>query len=186
MKNKLQANFEIIRLYDEGVLPPQVIKVGILPFVRQPEGIKIMAMKPLAENEVLGKPQFQIAKGTRRINISGEWCDMRLDDLHYADESFHETLLATALREGNEEIGLKQENIRSMFDLGGFTFISASKGIQKPMHLFAAEIIDTENFGHYEATTDEVRWFTEEEFVHHGRPDHVAIIRQVMQRLEKL
>lgn len=186
MKNKLQTNFEIIRLHEAGSAPPPVIKVGILPFIKSVGGIKIMAMKPLAENEVLGKPQFQIAKGTRRINISGEWCDMRMDDLQYADESFHETLVATALREGNEEIGLKPENIHALFDLGGFTFISASKGVQKPMHLFAAQIIDTNNFGHYEATTAEVRWFTEEEFVHHGRPDHVAILRQVMQRLDKL
>lgn len=186
MKNKLQTNFDVIRLYGENNSSPQVIKVGILPFIKHESGLNFMVMKPFAENEILGKPQFQIAKGTRRINISGHWCDMRVDDLLYADESFHESLINTALREGNEEIGLKPENIKTLFDLGGFTFISASKGIKKPMHLFAAEIIDVTNFSPFEATTSETCWFTKSEFAEKGRADHVLIIKDVVKRLKDI
>src|SRR5579871_4649876 len=104
MTHKHQVNFEIIRLFGENDSAPQVIKVGILPFIHLEGGrLSMMVMKPFAEKEVLGTPQFQIAKGTRQINISGSWCDMREDDLRYADESFHEPLIDTALREGHEE-----------------------------------------------------------------------------------
>lgn len=181
--NKLQTNFNIIRLYGENNAAPQVIKVGILPFTRADGALKIMVMKPFAEKEILGIPQFQIAKGTRRINISGSWCDMRLDDLLYADESFHEPIMETALREGNEEIGLKTANIKTLFDMGGFTFVSASRGTKKPLHMFAAEVIDKNDFSHFEATTSETRWLTPEEFAGEGRQDHVIIMHEVVERL---
>jgi hypothetical protein len=182
-------NFNIVPLYDNSSAVPQVIKVGILPFTGLQgaglqEDFKILVMKPFAEKEILGTPQFQIAKGTRRINISGSWCDMRLDDLHYADESFHEPLIDTALREGNEEIGLRAHNIKTLFDLGGFTFISASRGTQKLMHMFAADILNRDDFGMFESTTSETRWMTPEEFEHQGRPDHVLILREVVRRFK--
>lgn len=186
MNKKFQTNFDIVPLYGENNLLPQVIKVGILPFIREkntPDSMKILVMKPSSENELLGVPKFQIAKGTRRINMCGSWCDMREDDLRYADESFHEPLIATALREGSEEIGLKPKNIRILFDMGGFTFISASKGTKKQMHLFVADIIDAKNFGRFESTTSETHWFTPKDFMTEGRPDHAAIIGEVVARL---
>jgi 8-oxo-dGTP pyrophosphatase MutT (NUDIX family) len=184
MMHKHQLNFEVVPLYNKNISAPPVIKVGILPFIRE-DSLKTMTMKPLAEKEVLGIPQFQIAKGTRQINISGSWCDMREDDLRYADESFHEPLIATALREGSEEIGLKSKNIKVLYDMGGFTFTSASRGIKKPMHLFAAEIINQKDFGHFEATTSETRWFTREEFAREGRADHIVIMNEALKRLSE-
>lgn len=188
MKRKLQPNFDIIRLYPEAE-PPPVIKVGILPFISKEgtpgQATEIMVMKPHAEKEIFGAPKFQIAKGTRRINISGRWCDMRADDLLYADESFHEPLIETALREGREEIGLRPHNIRQLYDLGGFTFISASKGNKKLMHLYAAEIIDPKNFGKFEETTSEASWMTAAEFNTKGREDHAAIVNEAVERLSK-
>lgn len=184
MAQKHQAKFEVVRLYGENESAPQVIKVGVLPFMYLADGRpSVMVMKPFAEKEVLGMPQFQIAKGTRQINISGGWCDMREDDLRYADESFHEPLINTALREGHEEIGLQSANIRTLYDMGGFTFVSASRGIKKLMHLFAAEIIDRNDFSGFEATTSETRWVTQEEFAGMGRPDHIAILNEVIKRL---
>jgi hypothetical protein len=108
---------------------------------------------------------------------------MREDDLRYADESFHEPLITTALREGSEEIGLRPGNIKKLFDMGGFTFISASRGIKKPVHLFAAEIIDQNDFARFEATTSETRWLTQEEFAQEGRADHILIINEALGRL---
>ncbi len=189
MKKKLQTNFEIIRLYGKNDTAPQVIKVGILPFVKPDRAsggdIKILVMKPFAEKEILGSPKFQIAKGTRRINISGRWCDMRTDDLLYADESFHEPLIETALREGEEEIGLRPENIKILYDMGGFAFVSASKGTRKLMHLFAAEIADINNFGAFEDTTSETGWMTPDEFKTNGREDHTLIVTEVVERLHR-
>ncbi len=182
MKDKFQTNFDITRLYDANVAFPQVTKVGIVPFVALP-ALKILAMKPRASAKHLGDPAFQIAKGTRRIFINEAWCDMRDDDLRYADPSFYESLTDTALREGYEEVGLKSGNIVRMFDLGGFTFTSASKGIVKPIHIFAAQIKQTNDFSAFEATTSETRWMTPEEFARDGRDDHANIMQEVVKRL---
>lgn len=188
MINKVRPNFEVIKSLEGGDFDRKVIKVGILPFIKDnssedSDNLRMLFMKPLAENEILGSPDFQIAKGTRRINISGDWCDMREDDLIFADESFHETLIETALREGNEEIGLKADNILRLFDFGVFSFISASKGMRKPLHIFAAEMIDSNNFASFEATTSETGWFSAAAFEHKGRKDHVVIVKEVVSRL---
>jgi len=172
------------QLFSEHEVIPKVIKVGILPFMVTHNQIEILFMRPKAEREALGLPQFQIAKGTRRINISGQWCDMREDDLVYADESFHESLLDTAIREGHEEIGLRAENIVRLFDLGVFYFISASRGTKKPLHLFAAEIKEKHDFARFEESTSETGWLTPEAFVEQGRADHVAILQEAMQKLQ--
>jgi hypothetical protein len=183
MKKKLQPNLDVIRLYDENSPPPPVTKIGILPFLAAPDW-RVMLMKPHAEAKHLGEPAFQIAKGTRRIHINDGWCDMREEDLHYADECFWEPLLATALREGEEEIGLKAGNIRKVYDMGGFTFISASRKVVKPLHMFAAELDNPHDFLPFEATTSEAKWMTLEEFTPIGRPDHVTIVAEVLGRLK--
>jgi hypothetical protein len=183
MRDKFQTNFNVTQLYGKNKTPPQVTKIGILPFITG-KPFKVLTMKPRTEAKHLGAPAFQIAKGTRRININEGWCDMREEDLRYADESFYETLIQTALREGEEEVGLKASNIKQVFDMGGFTFISASRGIVKPLHMFAAEIIREDDFAAFEVTTSEVRWMTMSEFSSIGRPDHVAIVDEILGRLE--
>jgi hypothetical protein len=140
-------------------------------------------MKPRAEAKHLGEPAFQLAKGTRRVYINEAWCDMREDDLIHADESFWEELSGTALREGHEEIGLKTSNISRLYDVGGFTFTSTSRGIRKPLHMFAAGIINKDDFDPFEHTTLETRWMTLEEFATQGRKDHVDIVRDITGRL---
>jgi hypothetical protein len=183
MSSKFQINFDIIPLMGENKLDTPVTKVGILPFMWIEQNLHILVMKPSAEAAYLGDPAFQIAKGTRRLHINDNWCDMREDDLRYADESFHESLLGTALREGEEEVGLKATNIARLFDLGKFTFISASRKQVKPLHMFAAEITDRQDFIAFEATTAETRWMTPEEFANAGRQDHCLISKEITDRL---
>ncbi|MEI7668667.1 MAG: NUDIX domain-containing protein [Pseudomonadota bacterium] len=188
INNIKKINFEVIKIARENNPDAKVIKVGILPFFVEKSGenneINIMVMRPIAEKEILGKPEFQLAKGTRKVNVSDSWCDMREDDLIFADESFHEPLIETALREGNEEIGLKTENIGKLYDLGGFSFISASKGTKKPLHLFAAAIIDKNNFCEFEKSTSETKWLRLEEFIANGRKDHILIIEEAVRLLQ--
>jgi hypothetical protein len=185
MADKFQPNFEVIRLYDEKAPPPHVTKVGILPFLPAAGELpwRVMAMKPRGDAKHLGAPSFQLAKGTRRLFINERWCDMREDDLRYADPSFWEPLIDTALREGREEIGLKPSNIARLYDMGGFTFISATRNIKKPLHMFAAHIRDEGDFSAFERTTQEARWLTLTELSTLGRSDHVAIIGDVLARL---
>jgi hypothetical protein len=177
---------EVTRLYPDEHIPAAVTKVGILPFIIASDGsLKILFMKPRAEAKKLGAPAFQIAKGTRRINVNGDWCDMREDDLIHADESFYESLLGTALREGQEEVGLQTSNILRLFDMGGFTFVSASRKTIKPLHMFAAELANTSDFIAFEATTAETSWMSVEEFAKVGRTDHIAIAGAIIKRLKE-
>src|SRR5690348_567695 len=99
MRDKFQVNIDVIRLYEEKNAPPEVTKVGILPFIAatDPAAWRVMVMKPSAEAKHLGPPSFQLAKGTRHIHVSDNWCDMRDDDLKHADPSFFEPIVKTAL-----------------------------------------------------------------------------------------
>jgi len=184
MDDKFQPNFDVIRLYDENNPPRPVTKVGVLPFLPARDGgWRVLLMKPRAEEKHLSPPSFQIAKGTRRINMNGSWCDMREDDLRHADPSFWEPLVGTALREGNEEVGVKASNITKLFDMGGFTFTSTTKALVKPLHMFAAEIRDKDDFAPFEHTTAEVSWMGEDDIAKIGRADHAKIVLDIMARL---
>lgn len=179
---------KLILLRDEKNEPEQVTKVGIVPFIpHEDEGKwRFMLMKPIPEIGHPGEaPEFQIAKGTRRINMGNGWCDMRDDDLINADPVFYENLIDTALREGHEEIGLKRSNVRILFDIGVFSMISARRNIKKPMHVFAAEIDDHSNFGDFEPKTAEVMWMTMDEFAASGRKDHVSILKEMLAKLTR-
>lgn len=179
----------LILLRDENKEVEQVTKVGIIPFLPHAERQqwKFMLMKPHVElgHPAGTTPDYQIAKGTRRINMGGGWCDMREDDLKHADPVFYETLVETALREGREEIGLKPKNIRQLFDVGVFSITSARRGNSKPIHIFAAQMHTHDDFGVFESKTAEVVWMTAVEFASVGRPDHIHILNEVYVRLEK-
>lgn len=172
----------IILLRSDAEEPEAVTKVGIIPFLRHADSSRwrYMLMKPHAEHgHPASAPEFQIAKGTRRINLGDGWCDMRDDDLKNADPVFYENLVDTALREGEEEIGLKRRNILTLYDAGVFSITSARRNLRKAIHVFAAEIKDEANFGSFEAKTAEVVWMTATEYATQGRADHIRILDAV-------
>lgn len=108
---------------------------------------------------------------------------MRDDDLINADPVFYENLVETALREGEEEIGLKRRNILRLYDLGIYSITSARRQTQKPLHVFAAEIKEAHDFGTFESKTAEAVWMRPEQMVNGIRPDHSLILRGVIDRL---
>lgn len=180
---------QIILLREAKTELQQVTKVGIIPFIPhvQEGQWKFMLMKPHAELGHPGAlPEFQIAKGTRRINMGDGWCDMRDDDLLNADPVFYENLIETALREGEEEIGLRRSNVTKLFDVGVFFFVSAKRGIRKPLHVFAAEIKEPGNFGTFESKTALTTWMKPDEFGGSARADHVSILQVVHENLTKI
>ena len=75
------------------------IKAGIVPFLREP--YRFYLMKPVARHQALGAPKFQICKGTRMMKTAGGWTDM----MAHGGKAMAESLAATALREGIEELG---------------------------------------------------------------------------------
>jgi|GEM_PF-824371 len=166
-----------------GLLPANYTKAGVVPFHRSGSQLQYYLMKPQASHPHLPPPEFQLCKGTRmRQDQAQVWADMR--DGEVADEN-SETLLQTALREGMEEVGLRLENIRQLYALGGFHFASASTGKDKQVWLFAVQVEDREDFLATEATTAERAWLSIEEFTAHGRPDHRYILSDIDYWLKK-
>ena len=189
MSDKFQAKFEPIRLYDENNPPAPVCKVGVLPFIRRPNGeLQMLVMKPVPNaKEELGDPGFQLPKGTRHVDEGkGAYRNMREADIPNEAKLSCEHIQTTALREGHEEVGLKESNIIDLFDMSTFSFTSASSGKTKTVHMFAALVKDQNDFDHFEASTAETRWVNQAQFAKIGRPDHARILDAIAERLEAL
>ena len=169
-------------------------KAGIVPFIAQQNGsaFRYYVMKPHSKNpellETRGEPQFQIAKGTRQRGRSNGTDWIERDDSRYnaAEFPLPEPMLRTALREGEEEIGLMPPSIQSILEFGQVAFLSEKKRTGKSMWLYAAEM-DSEQgvgeLGENHPTTQEGRWCTLEEFRRIGRPDHLQILEKLEESL---
>jgi 8-oxo-dGTP pyrophosphatase MutT (NUDIX family) len=177
-------------LQDVSVVPlfsgsPQgrILKAGVVPFVRS-GGYRFYLMKPVARHANLVAPSFQLCKGTRMHRSDGQWRDLHEDDTKTGEQ---ESLAATALREGIEELGLKLENITSLFELGGYMFSSAKSGNKRQMWLFAAEMKNEADFlpdAQVASTTAARQWLTLAEFDKIGREDHRPILHDIAAKLE--
>jgi hypothetical protein len=166
-----------------GASDESYIKAGVVPFLRQ-EPYLFYLMKPVPRHLKLGAPAFQLCKGTRMQFLGeGGWRDMR-DDA--APVGRMETLAATALREGIEELGLKLEAITRILDVGPYRFSSAKSGVTRQMWLFAAEMSSSDALPMEEVakTTTERGWLSCEQFAVVGREDHRYIVRDIAARLK--
>lgn len=165
----------------------QYNKSGVVPFVRKDGAFHYYVMKPQGKAPGLGKAMFQLCKGTRQYRAaSGEWLDIRSEEGQAAEHK--ETLAGTALREGNEELGLKLQNISALWDLGAFSFKSATTGKTKYMWLYAGRVKSQDDFlkhGYITESTAERQWVTLAEFSVVGRPDHVYVLEQIEATLTK-
>lgn len=170
-------------LADPPPLPEdRYIKAGIVPFLRDAEGFRFYLMRPKGKLPALGQPQFQFGKGTRQHRADIGWQDIK-EGKPIGEK---ETLAATALREGIEELGLKLANIGELYDIGGYRFSSATTGKPKDMWLFAAQMASPEDFAaaaQVADTTEERKWLSSAEFGIVGRPDQHYILRDIEARL---
>ena len=134
----------------------RVERGGIVPFYVNNTGeMKMMFMKP--SDKRYGGPEFQIAKG-------------RMDP--------GENPLETTLREANEELGLKESNIKWIRKVGVFL---------ETHHIYIAEV-NTRNDKEFDEPTDETgatKWMTEEEFISTGRKLHVPIVKKCVKAFHK-
>jgi len=162
---------------------PHIRKAGIIPFLPG-KPLRYYVMTPVASKPDLGLPEFQLCKGTRMFkSANGIWQDMRAQVPEGAEL---ESLPATALREGEEELGLKPANIARLLALGEYHFTSATNGKEIIMWLLAAEMNDGEDFlpqADIATTTAKCAWLTLAEFRKQGRPDHAHILEQIETRL---
>lgn len=166
-----------------------IIKAGLVPFYVTEEGNILFYLYRPEENAEfnLGKPQFQIPKGTREgLTKQGEWEDY--SPRHKKNFREIEELSFTAVREAIEECGLVTDNVHSLFDFGIVEFLSAKNKIPKTLWLFSAYVEDRENFISPHATlatTETCEWFdiTREKDATEIRPDHLEILQDVHRKL---
>lgn len=135
----------------------KIFRAGMIPYVIENGRIVMMFMTP--SNSTYGGSDPQIAKGKQE------------DD---------ETLIETAIREAEEELGLKRNNILNIFKIG--TFLGRTD-------VYAAKVCDKEDFNEYNYETESVMWLTLEEFEELGRELHreiVQITHDYILKLEEL
>lgn len=170
-------------------------KAGVVPFMRDAAGNLIYyLMKPVAARVELGPPPFQICKGTRLCSFhenNGDAVVMDMTALFkktVMGEVAYEPVLETALREGQEEIGLRYDNIEKLFDAGVVHFVSVKNHSRKPMYLFAAQVkqahvFDTPSIT--DAATDATAWLTLKDYAAIGRPDHYEVLAWLEEKLKR-
>lgn len=170
--------------------PRHVTKAGILPYMpgNTREDMQFYVFKPKPKRIELGEPNYQICKGTRMMQFEGSWRDIP-DTVTPASTMPLEPLIETALREGQEELGLKLENISALHDLGSYSFTSEKTGQMKWMWLYAARMYRHRDFTADAAVaeyTESRLWSTYTQFRTLGRADHIAIISDVLPMLAQL
>lgn len=171
----------------------EITKCGILPFISadSPERYQCYLMRPVASKPHLPPPEWQICKGTRlvRLHAGGQdkpWEDME-DGVDYTNKRYNkESVLDCAIREGNEEIGLINNNIKKIYNLSLCSFSSASSGKAKWMHLFAVTVVNPECWGVLDAaTTAACEWIALENMEAIARKDHFDLIKSATYRLHQ-
>jgi 8-oxo-dGTP pyrophosphatase MutT (NUDIX family) len=129
-------------------------KAGIIPYVI--ENGKLLMMFMIPSDPKYGGPRPQVAKGG-------------------IDEG--EDVKSTAIREGIEELGLREDNIVNT------QFVSkqqiTTKSQSYAMTVFAAEVRDRKAFDkpHYE--TGKVLWLTTELYLQRGRRDQANFVKDL-------
>ena len=122
-----------------------IFRAGIIPFVIEADGTaRYMFMKP--SDPDFGGPDWQMAKGR-----------VENDDDNYT----------TAIREGREELGLKESNIIEVIELGVFLGRTC---------VFICHVRDKNDFDPFDDETGDVIWLTLEEFQQIGRKIHRHIL----------
>ncbi len=86
-----------------------------------------------------------------------------------------ESIAQAAVREGEEELGLRSENIKR--DVGLLT--ERVNGTCGPynLHVFIVEVISMDDFDFPGFETEESLWLTCDEFTKLGRKEHINIVR---------
>lgn len=132
----------------------KIYRAGTIPYYLDDNNVlKMLFMIP--SDQTYGGNQPQIAKGKQ-------------DD--------GETLLETALRESEEELGLKKSNILNFFKVG--LFLGRTE-------IYAIKIIDMQDFNSYNFETQSTMWLTEAEFMDIGRDLHKGIVEETVTLIRK-
>lgn len=129
-----------------------IYRAAVIPYIVEDGVIRMLFMSP--SDTTFGGDAPQIAKG--RIEIG-------------------ETAEQTARREGHEELGLKESNIESFYELGVFLGRTT---------FYVAKVKDKADFDIPHFETKDTRWMTLEEFSIDGRDIHQAVVNTAVNFIE--
>lgn len=135
-------------------------KAGLIPYMYDHSGeIKMLFM--VASDPKFGGPRPMISKGT-------------IEDGETAEKA--------AIREAEEELGLKFKNIKGQpFEIWhDFVVLRSS---QYDLTVFAVEIKDRLDFNKWDSETLYATWMTNESFQVKGRRDHKPIVQNLVNML---
>lgn len=133
--------------------PAAVQKAGVIPFCVSPDGVtRMMFMSP--SDPAYGGPLPQIAKG---------------------GVDHGESTKEAAIREGEEELGLKRNNIISVQAIPPVA-MSGLKAFYT-MSIFAVKVKNQKDFGTPHFETGKVYWLTLEEFLTRGRKNQQLLVK---------
>lgn len=131
----------------------KIFRAGTIPVHVDSDGVmEMLFMKPADSR--YGGSDYQIAKG-------------RIED--------DETPYDTAIREAEEELGLRERNIVETIECGkwlGRTYV------------YAAIVEDKDDFGDFHFETESTKWFTVEQFMKTGRDIHRDVVRHAANLVE--
>jgi 8-oxo-dGTP pyrophosphatase MutT (NUDIX family) len=130
-----------------------LFRAGMIPYLIEGGEVIMLFMKP--SDTTYGGDQFQLCKGVIEDN---------------------ETTKEAVLRESHEELGLRQDNIETLTELG--TFLGRTT-------VFVAKVKDRDSFDDFHFETSETKWLSCNEFLKIGRELHHEIIQLAEQVIRK-
>lgn len=138
-------------------------KAGFIPYHIDKQGVTRFLFC-LSSNPKFGGSRFAICKGSIERG---------------------ENALEGALREAEEELGLRQKNILP----GTLKLIWQGKirGKKKTLTLpiFTAQMRKSKDFGPSDHEISKTKWMTLDEFVEVGKRSHIPIVKKIAKRLDK-
>lgn len=129
------------------------LKAGIIPYFKHPDGI-VEFLFMVSSDPKFGGPDPMISKGGVDAG---------------------ENAKQAAIREGQEELGLKPSNIKSPLIVVSDETISGLENSYR-MVVFACEVKNKTDFGPHHYETAYTKWMTLDQFMTHGRKSHRGIV----------
>lgn len=130
-------------------------RAGLIPWLKDDEGFKYLMM--ISSNPKFGGPRPMISKG--KIERG-------------------ETALECAVREAEEELGLKRANLAEPPQLLTSERVVLRSGTYE-LTLYHAPIISRWDFDRWCDETEYVEWHTLSSFQEEGRKDHIKFVMQL-------
>ena len=127
-------------------------KAGLIPWIETEDGIKMLFMK--SSNPAYGGSKWQISKG-------------------HMDKG--EKPLAIAVREAEEELGVRKSDMSNVTLVGKFKLSGDVEDYI--LHIYKAHM-KTTKVGPHDSEVGKVKWMTPKEFMSSGRNIHIPIIKK--------